>query len=208
MNINKALTEYIEENIIPIYDTLDYAHRRNHVISVIERSLDIAKEYALDLNIMYTIAAFHDVGLKVNRKTHHIEGAKMLKNDPFIQKHFTEETIALMAEAIEDHRASSKNRPRSLYGMIISEADCAEPVDILIARALLYRYKEGDTFDDVYFDVYTHLKEKYGKDGYIKVWLKTKYIKTMQQELCALMANKDTFRDYVHQIFNDLDKYR
>ena len=39
------MRKYIEENIIPRYDAFDAAHRRDHVIYVIEQSLELARHY-------------------------------------------------------------------------------------------------------------------------------------------------------------------
>ncbi|MDY0214404.1 MAG: HD domain-containing protein [Bacilli bacterium] len=206
--INKELKTYIENNILPLYQTLDYAHRGNHVFDVIKRALDIGRDYNVNLNMMYVISAFHDVGLIEERKTHHLIGAKMLREDPFIQKTFNASEIKIMSEAVEDHRASSISAPRSIYGMIISEADRAEPADIVVARALLYRFREGLTFENIYNDVYAHLIDKYSETGYIKVWLETKYMKAMQEELWSLMKDEKAFKAYALEIFNNLDRYK
>ena len=43
-------------------------------------------------------------------------------NQGHLPSHAADE-IKLMKEAVEDHRASSKNPPRSIYGKIVAEAD-------------------------------------------------------------------------------------
>src|SRR5690606_8762465 len=113
--INQELKKYIETTILPKYQTLDLAHSGNHVYDVIEISLEIARDYDLNLDMVYTIAAFHDVGLVVEREKHHIIGGEMLFHDAFINKYFNNEQIIIMKEAVEDHRASSKHPPRSIY---------------------------------------------------------------------------------------------
>lgn len=205
---SKELKEYIENNIIPLYQSLDFAHRGNHVHDVTKRALAIAKDYDLDLNMMYVISAFHDVGLIYGRQDHHLQGAIMLENDTFIKTFFSKEEIKVMKEAVEDHRASNKHEPRSMYGKVICEADRGEPVDVIIARALLFADKDGMTFNELFPLVDKHIKEKYGEGGYIKVWLKTTYMQTMQEELWALLKDKETFKAYVQEIYANLDKYR
>lgn len=208
MEINRTLIEYINVNIIPLYATLDAAHQENHVKRVIKQSLTIGKEYNLNLNMMYTIAAFHDIGLIKERATHHLIGAKILKEDPFINSFFNAEEIKVMAEAIEDHRASNTIKPRSIYGMIISEADFIEPVDSVIARAILYRLKEKESFDAIYRDVRNHLIAKYGEDGYFKGWLNSKALTNMQNELWPLLKDDIKFKDYAYQIYLKRDSYK
>lgn len=193
MEINRTLIEYINAYVIPLYATLDAAHQENHVKCVIKLSLAIAEEYDLNLNMMYTIAAFHDVCLLKERATHHLIGAQMLKEDPFIKSFFSDEEIRVMAEAIEDHRASNTIKPRSLYGMIISEADFIEPVESVIAHAILYRMKEGESFDSIYQDVRNHLIDKYGEDGYFKGWLNSKVLTDVQNELWPLLEDEAEF---------------
>jgi len=132
--IDKTLKEYIEQNILPLYEQFDKAHQLTHVQKVIDESLRLAKEYNLNENMAYTIAAFHDTGLRINRETHHTESAKTLLADKRLHQWFSDRELAIMAEAVEDHRASSKNAPRSIYGKIVAEAVtltpsafCAEP---------------------------------------------------------------------------------
>lgn len=73
--------------------------------------------------MVYVIAEFHDLGLLINRKYHHIHGGIMLENDEFINSYFNSDEIKIMKEAVEDHRVSSKNPPLSIYGMVIAETD-------------------------------------------------------------------------------------
>ncbi|MFA7449465.1 MAG: HD domain-containing protein [Bacilli bacterium] len=101
MEINRTLIEYINVNIIPLYATLDAAHQENHVKRVIKQSLTIGKEYNLNLNMMYTIAAFHDIGLIKERTTHHLIGAKILKEDPFINSFFNAEEIKVRRKQLK-----------------------------------------------------------------------------------------------------------
>ena len=163
--INKKLISYCESEIIPKYKALDLAHQPDHVKTVIEKSLDIASTYDVDLNMVYMIAVFHDLGLLINRATHHIEGGRLLENDPLIKEEFYESEIRLMKEAIEDHRASNNHPPRSIYGKIISEADRLIDIDTIIQRSFYYQFdlETNHSFDHIYPSVQKHIKEKYGR---------------------------------------------
>lgn len=205
MKINLSLKKYIEDNILPIYQKLDLAHSGNHVFDVINKSLSIAKDYDVNLDMIYTIAAFHDVGLIKDRKTHHIIGGKMLAEDEFIQNIFTKAEIKIMQEAVEDHRASNKTAPRSIYGKIVGEADRAENMDKIIERCLLFQMKsDEDTFDEIYPSVYDHIVTKYGENGYLTVWLKTVYVEEMLSDIRKLLKDSIKFKQYTKNIFNKM----
>ena len=73
--------------------------------------------------MVYVIAAYHDLGLYEGREFHHITSGKVLLADETLRRWFTDEQLLQMKEAIEDHRASNKQAPRTIYGMIVAEAD-------------------------------------------------------------------------------------
>lgn len=170
--MNPKLQQYIEREIIPRYDHFDQAHRRDHVMMVIQQSLDIASKLDVDMDMVYTIAAYHDTGLCEGREHHHEVSAKIIKADDALRQWFTEEQIAIMADAAEDHRASAKQAPRTIYGRIVAEADrFIDPVTI-VRRTIQYgldHYPELSR-EEQYQRMVTHLKEKYGRNGYLKLW--------------------------------------
>ena len=55
--IHPPLRSYIEAEILPRYNTFDAAHQLSHAEEVISGSLQLAAHYAVDLNMVYTIAA-------------------------------------------------------------------------------------------------------------------------------------------------------
>ena len=69
--MNPELQHYIEWEIIPRYDHFDQAHQRDHVMMVIQQSLDIASRLDVDIDMVYTMAASHDTGLREGREHHH-----------------------------------------------------------------------------------------------------------------------------------------
>ena len=170
--MNAELKQYIEQEIIPRYDHFDKAHQRDHVLMVIQQSLDIASRLDVDKDMVYAIAAYHDTGLCEGRELHHVVSAQIIKADMQLRRWFTEEQIQTMADAAEDHRASAKQAPRTLYGRIVAEADrFIDPVTI-VQRTVQYgldHYPELGR-EDQYQRMVTHLKEKYGRNGYLKLW--------------------------------------
>ena len=113
MEINKELQEYIEKNILPEYNKNEKGHNIDHIKYVINRSIELVKENNLEVNInmVYTIAAYHDIGHHINPETHEIESAKIMIKDENLKKFFNEEELITIKEAIEDHRASAKKDP-------------------------------------------------------------------------------------------------
>ena len=88
--MNPDLKQYIEQEIIPRYDHFDKAHQRDHVLMVIQQSLDIAAHLDVDVDMVYTIAAYHDTGICEGREHHHEVSARIIKADPKLQQWFTE----------------------------------------------------------------------------------------------------------------------
>ena len=68
--INEQLKDYIEESIFPEYDKNEIAHGISHIKTVIRRSFELIKQNNLEVdnNIVYTVAAYHDIGHHIDRK--------------------------------------------------------------------------------------------------------------------------------------------
>ena len=72
------LVEFIETQILPRYAAFDRAHNMEHVTRVIRSSLELSRLTGADINMVYTIAAYHDLGMSGHRADHHIRGGKIL----------------------------------------------------------------------------------------------------------------------------------
>lgn len=166
------IRDYVEAHIIPQYDKFDKAHQRDHVRMVISQSMDLAAQMEVDADMVYVIAAYHDIGLCEGRERHHEVSARMLLADNKLQKWFSESQLQTMAEAVEDHRASSDHAPRSLYGRIVAEADRFIDPDTIIRRTVQYGMEHYPELDKVghYERMVQHLSEKYGRGGYLHLW--------------------------------------
>lgn len=167
------MKKYIEQEILPRYDTFDKAHQRDHADYVIRQSLELAQHYDVDLDMVYVIAAYHDTGLAIDRKTHHLESGKILRSDTSLREWFSAEQIETMAQAVEDHRASSDHEPRSIYGKIVAEADRQIDGMTILRRTIQYgisHYPELDK-EGHWLRTWEHLQEKYAKGGYLKLWI-------------------------------------
>lgn len=168
-----TLQEYIEQTILPQYDAFDGGHKRDHARMVIDESLKLAAEHGADRQMAYVIAAYHDLGLRFDRETHHIHSGEILLADKNLRQWFTQEQLLVMRDAVEDHRASSKHPPRTIYGAIVAEADRQINPMLVVHRTMAYSAKlfpDGD-FETLYARTKEHLLDKYAEGGYMRLWL-------------------------------------
>lgn len=163
----------IETEILPMYEAHDSAHRREHVDTVIRNSMEFCADYPADPDMVYAIAAYHDVGIRYGRKDHHLTGARFLREDERLSAFFSPEQVEEMAQAIEDHRASGKDEPRSLYGKIISDADRSIDPEDIVSRCMSYGKEHYPELDEETQCERTreHIRDKYGEGGYMRLWL-------------------------------------
>ena len=197
------LVEFIETKILPKYAEFDRAHNLEHVTRVIRRSIDLVKTTGADINMVYTVAAYHDLGMSGPRAIHHLTGGKILAADNRLKKWFSPEQIKIMKEAIEDHRASASRAPRSLYGKVIAEADRDIDVEVVIRRTIQYglsNYPELDK-EGHWNRFKEHLDSKYSVNGYIRLWLPKSPNEKNLNDLRNLIADPPRLRETFERIF-------
>ena len=102
MQVNLDLMSFIETSILPKYNAFDKSHDLNHVQRVIANSLVLSRQLGTDINMVYVIAAYHDLGMSGPRAIHHVTGGKILLADQRLRKWFTPDQINIMKEAVED----------------------------------------------------------------------------------------------------------
>lgn len=208
--VNKDIIKYVESDIIPRYADFDKAHRSNHAAMVIAQSLRLAdNEPTVDKTMAYVIAAFHDLGLINGRENHHIDSRKILESDQFIKSRFTEDQIHIMGEAVEDHRASKSGKPRSVYGLIVAEADRFIDAETIIRRTIQYGLKHYPHLDREghYNRTAEHLAEKYGYGGYLKVWLPYSDNADRLEELRRIIVDRNRLRLIFERLFDQEGSY-
>ncbi len=202
--IRKQLKEYIESQILPKYLEFDKAHNIDHAQTVIGESAKLATHYAeVDAEMLYVIAAYHDTGLCEGRERHHIVSGEIVRNDQFIATLFSPQQIDTIAEAIEDHRASAKSEPRSIYGRIVAEADRIISADTTLRRTVQYGLKcNPEATIDQHFERFcTHLHEKYAPGGYLKLYIPHSQNALRLEELRQIIANPAELRRHFDAIF-------
>lgn len=199
------LVAYVEREILPRYDHFDPAHRRDHALMVIRQSMEIASHLEVDNNMVYAIAAYHDTGLCEGREVHHEVSARIIKADQQLRKWFSEEQIQTMADAAEDHRASAKRPPRTIYGRIVAEADRFIEPETIIRRTVQYgleHYSELDK-EGHYERTLAHLHEKYGRYGYLKLWFTESPNAQRLEQLRQMMEDEAVLREIFERCFEE-----
>lgn len=199
-----TLQEYIEQTILPQYDAFDGGHQRDHAQAVIAESLQLAREHHADEQMAYVIAAYHDLGLRFDREKHHIHSGEILMSDQTLRQWFTEEQLLIMRDAVEDHRASGKNPPRTIYGAIVAEADRQIIPETVIARTMAYSAKlyPGGDFETLYVRSREHLLEKYAEGGYMRLWLNSERNTRSLEALRAIIRNEPQLRALCEQWYS------
>lgn len=204
--VNAELKAYVEQEIIPRYDGFDAAHQRDHVLTVIDAALKLATYYDINKDMVYAIAAYHDTGLAFGRDKHHTESKRIIIEDRELRRWFNEEEIATMADAAEDHRASSKGEPRTIYGRIVAEADRIIDSRTIIRRTIQFTLTNHPELDreEGYERMVDHLNSKYNYGGYLKLWIKESDNAQRLEELRQIIATPTRLREIYDELYNEL----
>ena len=213
------IDKYIYDVIVPQYAEFDAAHTEDHALTVIEQAMSIldgmpawlaqasescegsAAEWSqsVDRAVLKMAAACHDLGLVNGRDNHHMDSGKIIRANADLLQWFTPEEIETIAQAAEDHRASGKSDPRSVYGKIVAEADRVIDTDTIIRRTIQFGHKHyPDLSPAEHLErAVSHLKEKYGRGGYLKLWIPWSDNSARLNVLQDLIADEPALRSKV-----------
>lgn len=210
MTIPETLEKYLYGDIVPRYAAFDAAHREDHALTVMEQSMKLLADRSgwlagnpepqwaveVDPAMLLTAAACHDLGLSGGRDRHHLDSGVIIRADGRLREWFDQEQIEVIAQAAEDHRASGKTPPRSIYGMLVAEADRVIDGPTIIVRTLQYgmkHYPELDRQGHIERAV-AHLREKYGYGGYLRLWIPWSDNALRLNELREVIADDEAVR--------------
>ena len=216
----KEIDKYIFDVIVPKYSAFDSAHREDHALTVIEQAMklldgmeqwvqtqdDSQWEISVDRTVLKMAAACHDLGLVNGRERHHLDSGEIIRQDENLKRWFTADEIEIIAQAAEDHRASGKDEPRSIYGKLVAEADRVIDPETIIRRTIQFGFKhypelgrEGHIGRAV-----AHLKEKYGRGGYLKLWIPWSDNAVRLSDLQNVIADDDAIHSVVEQMYDNV----
>lgn len=223
MKRKSEIDDYIYKVIVPKYAGFDAAHKEDHALTVIEQAMKlldsmqqwIAVQKKVDPQWLVPVnreglkmaAACHDLGLVNGRDRHHLDSGVIIRNDANLRQWFAEDEVEIIAQAAEDHRASGESEPRSIYGKLVAEADRVIDGQTIIRRTIQFGFKhyphlgrEGHIARAV-----SHLKEKYGRGGYLKLWIpwsdNASRLNSLQDIIandCAIQAEVERAYDHVN----------
>ena len=205
----EEIREFVEREIVPRYDNFDAGHGRDHVQTVISQALDLARHYPEVVpSLLIVAAAYHDLGLAFGREQHHIHSARIVREDERLRQWFNEDEINTIADAAEDHRASSGHEPRTIYGRIVAEADRIIDGDTIVRRALQYgmKHEPGLDREGQYRRLMEHMREKYDYGGYLKLWIPQSDNARRLEEFRQTLADETAFRHMFDLIYESLNK--
>lgn len=233
---NSEIEAYIYDEIVPRYSAFDNAHKEDHALTVIRQSEALLEGRAtwlaeqaeadkasradevqaeadsiwnapVDRMLLMMAAACHDLGLVNGRENHHLDSGIIIRQDARLRNWFSEEEIETIAQAAEDHRASGKGAPRSIYGMIVAEADRIIEGDTIIRRTIQYGQKHYPDLcrEEQIERAVAHLKEKYGRGGYLKLWIPWSDNAVRLTALQDIIADDKALREKVVEILDSME---
>lgn len=207
-----SLQKYIYEEIVPKYGAFDPAHREDHALTVIDQALELLETMPeegipVSRDVLLAAAACHDLGLVNGRENHHLDSGRMIRADERLREWFSPEEIETIAQAAEDHRASGKSAPRSIYGMLVAEADRVIDGETIIRRTIQFGFKHYPGLDrDGHIErAVEHLREKYGRGGYLKLWIPWSSNASRLAELQEVIADDNAIYHKVSTIYKQLE---
>ena len=203
----EEIRDFVEREIVPRYDGFDAGHGRDHVQTVISQALSLAQYYpVVDRCMLLVAAAYHDLGLAFGRELHHIHSARIVREDERLQQWFNEDEINTIADAAEDHRASSDHEPRTIYGRIVAEADRIIDGETIVRRALQYglKHEPGLDREGQYRRLMEHMHEKYDYGGYLQLWIPESDNAKQLEAFRQTLANEEAFRRLFDTIYDCL----
>lgn len=232
---DSEIKSYIYDEIVPQYAAFDKAHKEDHALTVIRQSealldgraawlaeqaeakqasgaeqevvADSVWSAPIDRMLLLTAAACHDLGLVNGRENHHTDSGIIIRQDSRLRRWFSEEEIETIAQAAEDHRASGKGAPRSIYGMIVAEADRVIEGDTIIRRTIQFGQKHYPELgrEEQIERAIAHLKEKYGRGGYLKLWIPWSDNAMRLNALQDVIADEKAVREKVVEILDSME---
>ena len=190
IGIREDIQKFVFDEIVPKYAGFDPAHKEDHALTVIEQAMLLMDRMSAwraaqneetasnwqevpEREMLFIAAACHDLGLVNGRERHHLDSGIIIRNDPRLRQWFTEEDIETIAQAAEDHRASGKSAPRSIYGKIVAEADRVIDGETIIRRTIQFGFTHYPSLDrETHIKrAVVHLREKCVRGGDLKLWI-------------------------------------
>ena len=198
-DVNKDLKKHIEKDIFPEYKKNDGGHNIAHILEVIRRSFALNDTFKLNLNhnMMYAIASCHDWGKYVDHENHHLIAAYNFYNDEKMEDFFNDDERKIIKEAIEDHRSSKEEEPRSVYGKLISSADRNTRIEIVFIRSFFVAHERmpEEIIEDYLDYTIKRLSKKYDEENPENMFYEDETYKVFIKDMRELLKNEEEFKN-------------
>ena len=205
-NVNKELIKYIEEKVFPEYEKNDKGHGILHIKEVIRRSFELKDSLNLNLkdDIVFAIAACHDNGKYIDHKIHEKIAAKKFFEDENFKRFFSDDERLLIKEAIEDHRSSFEDVPRSDYGKLISSADRNSTIDIVFIRSFFVGQERTPemTMEEFLDFTLNRLRKRYSEEDSENMFFEDEIYAKFLADMRNLLADEKSFKERYCKVNN------
>ena len=190
--------KYVQEHVFPLYQENDLGHNIVHIKEVIRRCFVLNKTFNLNLdsNMIFAMASYHDLGKHLDHERHHLIAGKLFYEDQNMQTFFDDKQRKIIREAIEDHRSSKQDTPRSVYGKLISSADRNTSIEIVFIRSFFVAHERMPEENiEEYLD-YTikRLSKKYSELNPENMFYEDDVYKKFLVEMRKLLKEPDKFK--------------
>lgn len=212
-DVDLKLRDYVEKKVFPLWELNDKGHGPIHRTEVIRRIFALNETFQLNLNpnMLFVIASYHDVGKYIDHKKHHLIAAEKFMEDEKIKQFFTDNQRIIIKEAIEDHRSSKEDDPRSVYGKLISSADRNTTIEIVFIRSF---FVAKDRMPDMNINEYldytvNRLINKYSEENPENMFFEDDIYKVFLKDMRDLLTRPDDFKNLYCDVnhITDRDKH-
>ncbi len=211
--IREDLKKYINDEIKAKYKNFDKAHSISHFNFVTKNCLDYGNELIkqgidINLEIAYVVGAYHDIGITKGREGHAKSSGIIVREDSKLKQFYDEETVEMIAQAVEDHSSHLQYPPRSIYGKIVADADRNNSLYLVFSRPVKYGLKNEKQYnrEEQINRVYDFVNKKFGKNGYVKYWLNIPQTTKEQNAVWNLLDNESDCKKYIAGIVDEVSK--
>lgn len=209
-DVDPKLRSYVEENVFPLWELNDKGHGPIHRTEVIRRIFALNETFHLKLNpnMLFVIASYHDVGKYIDHKRHHLIAAEKFMEDVGMKRFFNDDERVIMKEAMEDHRSSKEDEPRSVYGKLISSADRNTTIEMVFIRSF---FVAKDRMPDMNINEYldytvNRLRKRYGEENPENMFFEDDVYQVFLKDMRNLLSRPDDFKNLYCSINHITDR--
>ena len=201
-DVDANLKKYVEGVLFPQYSKNDQGHGILHILEVIRRSFVLNRSLNLNLdpNMIYVIAASHDLGKyeehETGEKHAKIAGRRFIENQSFF-RFFTDNQRQIIKEAIEDHSSSLEDMPRSDYGKLVSSADRNTSIEMVFIRSFFVgkRKNPDQNIEDYLEFTLNRLRKRYSEEDSENMFFVDNDYETFLKDMRELLKDGQKFKD-------------